>query len=652
MIQFTDNRNFKKDVAVVLKSIDKSKTKKKPLNTKKSFERPMTRKLVIKSPSPRSKQRGRIAAANMNGIKRSIGILPSIENHKPEDVRVPIRVLGTQNCDMPRPVTGPTIKTEFYTTNHEAFGFSNAESKENIRPPSTPSNASAIFDSIKFTPASDRKPNGRQNIDFLASLPTPGSQHRNPPVNNWVRDLRSDLTPEPLDLSPVHRPLNLSVMTTERTPMANINNQTTVLSSVQTPQPDGDYYLTPARGLLHLQQTPVIVYNHHYEGIHHNVQQTKLSTTYDTSPCHSPLNRSRSPNGRHSPFLNRTYEMAVDQVTAANRTRLLSPAPDAPNLYVIAEEQSCSELSDTFIKPTHHERTYNVVRTVNPISDVSLVGSPLRKKFQSMKDLSNGSQNLSLEQQMLRNNQGSMPNLNNLEQVKPLESNRYFYQSIEKDLEEQNEQEANVSVTSIRSAISTHSVAFQEHEILAQSSRFNINDVGKSRPSVVQNDYRLLPSTSFFIGTDDKPYNSATVSLPSHTFHRQQSNAHQQASGSGLIGRPSVIASTGHASNQSSMSILSSMAQKRARDENLRASQRSLKASPPKRACLDSNAPESPRLPRGQSFRTNTWGDVQVKKFRMPKVPIQKLVLNKKEEERIVLYDPDLHLQGMPFCIL
>lgn len=620
MIQFTDNRNFKKDVAVILKSIDKSKAKKKPLNTKKSFERPMTRKLVIKSPSPRSKQRGRIAAANMNGIKRSLGILPSIENHKPEDVRVPIRVLGTQNYDMPRPVTGPIIKTDFYTTNNEAFGFSNAESKENIQPPSTPSNASAIFDSIKFTPASDRKLNGRQNIDFLSSLPTPGSHHRNPQVNNWMRDLRSDLTPEPLDLSPGHRPLNL---TTERTPMVNRNNQATVLNSAQTSQPDGDYFLTPARGPLHLQQTPVIVYNRRYEESLHR----------------SPLNRSRSSNERPSPLLNQTYEMGADQVTAANRMCFLSSPAVSPNLYAIAEEQSCSELSETFIKPTHHERTYNVVHAENLSSDVS---STLLKKFQSMKDLSNGSQNLSIEQQMLRNNQGSMPNLNKLEQVKSIESNRYFYHSL--DLEKQNVQQvANVSVTS---------VAFHEHEILAQSSLFNINDIGKSRPSVVQNDYRSQPSTSFFIGTGDEPHNSATGALPSHTFHRQRSNAHQHASGSDLVGRPSVIASIGSVSNQSSMSLLSSMAQKRAREENLRASQRSLKASPPKRACFASNAPESPRLPRGQSFRTNTWGDVQVKKFRIPKVPIQKLVLNKKEEERIVLYDPDLHLQGMPFCII
>jgi abnormal spindle-like microcephaly-associated protein len=71
------------------------------------------------------------------------------------------------------------------------------------------------------------------------------------------------------------------------------------------------------------------------------------------------------------------------------------------------------------------------------------------------------------EKEKLRSNQGSMPNLNEMDSsMASIEHNRYFFQ-------EKNQQ--NLSIASIAS-----NADFRETEICAQSSRFNLNEIGLS----------------------------------------------------------------------------------------------------------------------------------------------------------------------------
>lgn len=644
-IQFTDNRNFKKDVAVILRSVDKSKTKnllKKPV-AKKAPEKSFTRKLVIKSPSPRSKQRARLAAASLHAAKRNTVLSTSIEN------RTPKKVLGTQNqesnypCDQYVPVTAPDHTNGFSVNEHIFNGNClRLDTKENIRPPSTPAQGSTIFDSIKFTPLSNRKMH-KQGIDYLASLPTPNSTSIDPIQRSYA------LSASPLDLSPLPRPLDLTAAMSEQTPVPAANNQTITLGNSQSPRP----FLDPHP--LHVQQTPVIVHSQH-GGRGHSVIPAKLSMTFDRSPSPAP----RSPMERRSPYSNEMHDIGQEHehISFANRTRLLSPAPDAGHLYVIEEEQieMPSGMGDTFVKHTQHERTYNVVTPENLACEMGLIASPLRKKFQSMKDLSCASNNMSLEQQMLRHNQGSMPNLHKLDHVKSIENNRYYYQSIENDLQSDEvpagDYVNNTSMCSMKSAISSHSVAFQETEILAQSSRFNINEIGRTRPTATMVSGCYPSSTSFFIDSsgvagENSGLLLASSSTLSSAFRLSTASVFSKPAmpvrppkSVGIVGRPTVIASTATAVSPNS-------AQKRTREDVMYSSQKSLtKESPPKRLRTGSSQ-MSPRLPRGQSFRIKTWAEIQSKKFPMPKVPMQKLVLKKASEERVVLYDPDLHLKGM-----
>lgn len=648
VIQFTDNRNFKKDVAVVLKSVDKSKLKvlpKKPVAKKAPV---VTRKLVIKSPSPRTKQRARVAAATLKDAKRTITLLASIENRSP---------VHNTGAIPKRPPSDTVIRPSAQYAHQEHINGYNGhyempqpfDAKENRPPPPvTPPKGSSIFDDLQFTPVSNRKV-CKNGMDYLASLPTPTSQSR----NTTRREHGVNLTASPLDLSPNCRPMDLTTTMNVISPTPQTHHQSPVRPYAEYP--------------LHLQQTPVIVYNrqNEYTMAASNIS-ARLSTTFDKSPSST----SRSPVGRISPFSHHLappgYVADHDHTSVVNRTRIMSPAPDAGQLYVIAEEEQSESMYDqangTYIAAayTQHERTYNVEPAIdNLIRDINLISSPLRKKFLSMKDLSAGS-NMSLEQQILRNNQGSMPNLHKLDRVKSIENNRYFYHSIDKDMQTSDamaEEEAaaaagtrahtdmyasNTSMCSMQSATSLLSVAFQETEILAQSSRFNINEIGRPRSTATVVSGSHPTSTSFFIASNDAlPSLTAEASKPfaaniSPVFTKPKMMVRPTKKVTIAEHRSSVISSTGD---------LDSLTMKRTRDDPVHSSLKSLKESPPKRLRSIDGTP-SPRLPRGQSFRIKTWAECQPKKFPVPKGPMQRLVLKKKEEERVILYDPDLHLQG------
>lgn len=626
IIQITDNRNFKKDVAIILKSIDKKQNSKPMLKKSlaiKTEQRAITKKFAFKSPSPRTKsQRSRLS---------TLGAVNGISNKKE---------LNTNSKAQHKKILG---------MNNQSNGFSNVSiyttqqpikyEKENMKPQSPP-NISIMLDSLKFTPAGKGMHN-TSNLDYLASLPTPNS--------NLEKNQSYSVT------SSAHIYRNLNETETIMSTPLKVNDLTTVLGSYQTPidrtEVDNSRYFENIydRNQFAMQKTPAFNEVSSFQFHSHETSTTNEMFAIPNRKLNLDI-----PNV--SPQNHNDHSLVV------NRTQTLSSPIGIPKLSIIEEEQSRIEMSETYVKPNEHHLTYNfdedkLQPNENLVRDVRLISTPLSKKYLSMKELTES--NLSLEQKILKINQGSMPNLHKLENVKSIENNRYFYQSIEKDLEEtenarngngeeHNENIGDTSITSVcsvQSTVSTLSVAFHEDEIKAQSSRLNLNEIGRNKIT--------KPPTNLYF-TIDKPtkstngMNRATasnkyLSASSPNVNKVLEKPNRSHSirdiSSSAKGRPSVIA---YANGRSTLNNSTSL-KKRTRDDKLDSSTKSLnKLSPPKRACIE---PESPKT-RGQAFRTKTWGGVMPKKFRIPSIPTQRLQLKRPEEERVILYDPELHMRS------
>lgn len=193
-IQFTDNRNFKKDVSIILKSIDK-KTKvsvgavnKKIAGIKKSTikyqpnlhpQRLITTKLKLKSPSPPKRfiRKTSIYPTKMNSENATNKL-----KNKPFDFNVEIRTkepLGINNQNK--------LQENLYKTENDTVLCINKRNGKENRSPATPKNFTNLFDNIQFTPAFNENNlyNNNNNIsssnrkyDYLAELPTPKSNNR------------------------------------------------------------------------------------------------------------------------------------------------------------------------------------------------------------------------------------------------------------------------------------------------------------------------------------------------------------------------------------------------------------------------------------------------------------------------------------------
>lgn len=641
IIQFTDNRNFKKDVVVILKSIDKTKTSK--ANLRKSVgiklhaaeNRVKTRKLALKSPSPRQKlqQRNRLSTlAIVNGTNKKDNSMSAKAQPK--------KVLGTNNQ------SNFMQSLSILSPDHHE--------KENMEPKSPP-NMSTVFDSLNFTPAKS-KPD-TTSVDYLASLPTPNTNLE----KNQSFNVRNQVMSTPFEMRSLDE-----TQTLFKTPMIKFNDTTTTLNEFGTPmdrsEVDNSHYFNDIndRSLFAMQKTPAFT----------DACTKGMSTSEIFAVPSRKLNLdipNVSPNGKT------TVDNRDNDITfGINRTQTLSSPIGLPKLSIIEEEHSKIEMSETYIKQNEHHLTYNVVPTPpnqepspappneNLVRDVELISTPLSKKYLSMKELTDNNTNMSLEQKILKMNQGSMPNLHKLDKVKSIENNRYFYQSVEKDLQEaeqtRNDDELNenlgdISVCSVKSTVSTQSVAFNEHEIQAQSSRLNLNEIGrpKTAPKPMNNycftiDFtkKRPSSVNQHIATNKYLSASSPTVNKSHSEKSKFSQSIRDISASAKSlskNRPSVIAYANRSASGSSLSL-----KKRGRDENVDSSKKSLnKLSPPKRVCKE---PESPKATRGQSFRTKTWGNVMPKKFRIPSIPPHRLHLKRPEEESVILYDPELHMRS------
>lgn len=643
VIQFTDNRNFKKDVPVILKSVDKSQNPRAALRkTVHGAENKMvTKKLTLKSPSRPKLQRNRLTVFNASAIANA----HNLRKERPAKSDV-------NQARIPTASMYPAVPSNVTFDENMSEALLAAQDKENMSPPS-PKDICSVIGSIAFTPVS--KSRNDTNLDYLASLPTPGSNAKAKPT---------DYPRHHMHMTAVQFSDRLDDIDLVPSTPHTIQNRTTTIENFQTPIDRIDGNVSD----FALQKTPALYGEHTFDvsGMGTPCVEPKYSAS-DSNPIKNNCQNALDVAGQHhihhphnhihhSPRMQTIAENTELSYTV-NRTQTISSPTTALQLSVIAEERTKAELSETYVKyqSTQH-LTFNLEESSaaatavdeNLVRDVRLVGTPLKKKFQSLKELTDSHNNLSIEQMILKNNQGSMPNLHKMDTVKSIENNRYFYQSVEKDLQEPTRAELEVdddmenlgdtSICSIQSAVSTQSIAFREHEILAQSSVFNLNEIGCGE--------------SLHANADISMFSGRLRHGPSNNKSDLNSSKHLSMS-SPTIGRTMGPPRTSH----SVRDLVQSNRKQAVSAYNLNASTTSLhkrsygdrsmdKHSPTKRACMDAT---SPRLPRGQSIRTKDWNGKMAKKVRLPSVPIQKLQLKRHEEERVILYDPEHHLRGNVF---
>lgn len=166
-ISIIDDRHFKKDVALIFKSIDSNTTNNKPTKTSVTTKtsKIFTGKLKIKSPSP------------PQGLLRH-----AIQSNK-QKARAVVKdsAAAAVSRSAPLHAAGQMPLSELNVFSHQNRKHQN-NGKENRSPPRSPTlSASALFDDIQFTPVNRKKEKpvdvdvnvDVDDIELLASLPTP-----------------------------------------------------------------------------------------------------------------------------------------------------------------------------------------------------------------------------------------------------------------------------------------------------------------------------------------------------------------------------------------------------------------------------------------------------------------------------------------------
>lgn len=185
-----------------------------------------------------------------------------------------------------------------------------------------------------------------------------------------------------------------------------------------------------------------------------------------------------------------------------NQTRILTPPPTA--------------IADSLCHSTTHNRQSHVFQAPFPLLDTiaksveNIVTTPLQKK--SARSMRNLSSKKTREQEYLKLNQGSMPNLHEIESINSIENNRYYSQMAAAaaaanqqmhpppSAHPQNNHQHQLPSNPYDSSC----ILFRENEIRAQSSCSNIHELPDNTGLVKTNSERMLRTAQ------DKNYFSMT----------------------------------------------------------------------------------------------------------------------------------------------
>ncbi|CAO1402944.1 unnamed protein product [Diamesa serratosioi] len=419
ILQLTDNYGNKKDIAIILKSVELKKTGNRKLG---SMNHPQKLKFKIKSPSPVR------SVSKTTFMKKTTIYNEYIEKRAPikEPLAPSSRTFASQNvfnCDS---VNVNKFDSDF-----------NYRDKENT--PATPANASTLFDSIKFTPATETKSKSSSKLEYLSSLPTPVGISRENMVfteNTTRRKLEHDISPD----------VNF------RKELNNKEFSHIVVRENITQTSRQILYESPKRNNVPVAFTMPLSF------CHDNTDRAAFELSIDN---HTELNSESSL--KNEDVSNPEIQLVVtpnnsEQKSFMSKTHVLSTPPSMP---IISENEAMTHCTTPEIVKL--QKTFNVAK--QPFETCNF---NVRILSESLREISFHDNDVPVEK--LRCNQGSMPNLNEMTAVTPIENNRYFFQ---KDQQHQQQRIQNLSMDSVVS-----NTDFRDMEICAQSSRFNINEVG------------------------------------------------------------------------------------------------------------------------------------------------------------------------------
>lgn len=563
-LQLTDNRNFRKDVMVILKSINnKPKNVKRFPSMSSSSTSGHTKVLRLKSPNhakPNTQtQQRRIRQSinykaqktdRMSPISRKQHTTHHLQKKKNSPLlerNIPQVVVFDEVKTVPLPPVRP------YTHVH----------KENVSP-LTPGNVLDLIDKMQFTPATATKPiqNSGNEIEYLSSLPTP--INRNASKDDESRPLRPRrLASEPSDdeISPMNNKIQSRVFDDQENDAGILNTQ-----------------------------TPLI-----------NNKTFDLKQLLDKSDF--TINDSQE-----------SLDVPCEKVVL-NKTTTVVPALSRP-LSMIEEEEPNNV-------PNILQKTYEIKVDEQLKRDVKLVGTPLRKYSESMKDLSLRSPSSKMFIQ------GSMPNLNEMENIQSIEQNRYFHAPITTTAPNSIEKpkflkpkaicldDSDASNNSFTSCTSNADLMFNQNEILAQSSRFNLNEIGKK---FRKNSPLSMP-----------PLNNRKPPTQTTKASKKLLQSPSKTTGGGATKRYRDLALLDSPVNETTSSL--------SVPKTITAS-----VSPPKRAKFECES-----FARSSLGSSNKWPLVQPKKAKLSRTLalVKKPITPRKikEEPIVKLYDSDLYMQ-------
>lgn len=620
-----DQRHFKKDVIIILKSIDKSQPTAGPSAFRPGpAARPQTLQLVVKKPKSPRAHTGAIPKTNKLQSRKG-----------PEGVRHP---LGLHNA-------GPAVQgAQARRISPQQF-----VDKENQPSGSHPSpNLSAMLNNIVFTPncaAGTGPSNVTPTADFSALI---GQIQFTPDVVNHQTHILNETPKSHLNAIATYSEMNTPQESNAACGAAFNPSLCSTTHRIPTPNIDLDPSLLRRKLFEGEQQTFELATDQKFH--------FKLSPD-NRPPITSPL----------------VVSPRVVLFTAPTSPRPASrgsvtASPSRIGLSIISEETVVDR------NATHHQKTFVVEvntsqnsssGTITSIAtEASCSGTPLRKKYASMRNLAPVS---SSSHQMLRNNQGSMPNLNDIQEVRPIESNRYFYQDHEmaqsnRDLRQVPRSLCSSASSMASTAQSVHDINFSENEILAESSRFNLNRCHESGAGNIGVTYRLDYTPSLETIPQINP--GATFAIPQTSNVRRGLNVtHNRVQPSLQTTSP-----TPPRNAQSKRIRSQTFNSAESTSSNQSISRRSFKHSPPKRSRHSRNQsetsddssmasslffqPASPlratkstsSLAKGETNRVRNWN------YKKHAQSSSDLALKQQRDKRVTLFDAEMHIQGKNLC--
>uniref|UniRef100_A0A1A9WF92 Calponin-homology (CH) domain-containing protein n=1 Tax=Glossina brevipalpis TaxID=37001 RepID=A0A1A9WF92_9MUSC len=599
-LQITDNRNFRKDVSIILKSKSTKLTKsvcKYPSISAGSTSH--VKALRLKSPTNGANKNNRLTAQQKHLQKKRLAVTERSEKQclktsaRWKSSSLDVRKNITEKCRTKQLHTFPLVENN----------------KLCVTPPKT------RLPCIVVTPADDFKENVNPLEDSIDVLST-------------IDELKFSSGGRSFSEFKGNKPNNLALILTPISYQTSVNGQEKL---------EEDRILNPrclATELCELEdissekQSPAaIVTNRTFDIISQGSFESSIDCVNVTSgESHEPLDKTAvvlTPGVR---------SLAVIEEEDINFT-----VPTAPIQNV--KLQNLENLPSTSARVTAVE---------NLMRDIKLVGTPLRKFSESMMDL----QCKSLQHSLLT--QGSLPNLNEMETIHEFEQNRYFKPStarkgsiscldtvqnstacnedIHRKLFNSSPIAPNVNELSL---VSHPEILFDQHEILAQSSRFNLHEIGMKQRK----------QSPIISRQRQNSYNNLRNSTPPRST---RANNHVTSVGNDGSKRPLNELSF---SDCTSLDSIVSLNNNKSINNPIKS--KSDYVSPPKRQRLDANSTLYRSLTpinASANARKKTWSRINPKQIKLSrtlsliKKPVTPCKL--KAEPRIKLYDSELHLQS------